>query len=115
MSITQKPAVSLANLSFTWPDGTPVFRHLTATFEAGRTGLIGANGTGKTTLLRIVAGELSPSSGGFTSVGSVSYLPQHLILDTTTTVAELLGVQQRLIALRAIESGDVSATHFDVL
>lgn len=115
MSLTQKPAVMLANLSFTWPDGTPVFRELSATFSAGRTGLIGANGTGKTTLLRLIAGGLLPTSGLVTIVGQVGYLPQQLPLRTSATVAELLGVQHRLAALRAIESGDADPVHFDAL
>lgn len=36
---------------------------LTAVFGKGWTGIIGANGTGKTTLLRLVCGELTPEAG----------------------------------------------------
>ena len=115
MPLTQKPAVTLANLSFTWPDGTPVFRGPSATFDSGRTGLIGDNGTGKTTLLRLIAGDLVPTSGSVTTAGQVGHLPQQLTLRTGATVAELLGVQHRLAALRAIESGNADPVHFDAL
>ncbi|MGC4154451.1 MAG: ABC-F family ATP-binding cassette domain-containing protein [Propionicimonas sp.] len=115
MPLTQKPAVTLANLSFTWPDGTPVFGGLSATFNSGRTGLIGDNGTGKTTLLRLIAGDLVPTSGSVTTAGQVGHLPQQLTLRTGATVAELLGVQHRLAALRAIESGNADPVHFDAL
>lgn len=115
MSITQKPAVTLANLSFTWSDGDLVFRDLSATFATGRTGLIGSNGTGKTTLLRVIAGDLTATSGSVIVTGQVGYLPQHLTSNTDATVAELLGIADRLAALRAIESGDADPAHFEVL
>lgn len=115
MLSTQKPAVTLTNLSFTWPDGAVVFRDLAATFSTGRTGLIGPNGTGKSTLLRIIAGDLTPTTGSVTVAGQVGYLPQHLTLDTGATVADLLGVGDRLAALRAIESGDADSAHFETL
>lgn len=115
MTHTPKPAVTLADLCFSWPDGSPVFRDLSATFNTGRTGLIGANGSGKTTVLRMVVGGLIPTSGSVTVTGHVGYLPQHLTLDTGATVADLLGVGERVAALRAIESGDADPAHFEAL
>lgn len=115
MFITHKPVVTLANLSFTWPDGTIVIDNLSATFSSGHTGFIGANGTGKSTLLRLIAGELVPTSGTVTTVGDIGYLPQHLSWRTDATVAELLGIHHRLAALRAIESGDADPTNFATL
>ncbi len=115
MSFAQNPAVVLTNLSFAWPDGDAVLSELTATFNPGRTGLIGDNGTGKTTLIRLIAGELRPSSGSISTSGQVGCLPQQLTLRTGATVAELLGVRDRLAALRAIESGDADPLHFDAL
>ena len=41
----------------------PVFDSLSASFPVGWTGVIGANGTGKTTLLRLACGELEPQQG----------------------------------------------------
>jgi len=44
--------------------GRTLFRDLSFTLQPGtRLGLLGLNGTGKTTLLRILAGELEPDSG----------------------------------------------------
>ena len=39
-------AIVCSDLSFTWPDGSPVLSGLTASFGPGRTGLIGVNGSG---------------------------------------------------------------------
>ncbi|MGO1482285.1 MAG: ABC-F family ATP-binding cassette domain-containing protein [Brachybacterium sp.] len=115
MPTTQNSAITLTDTTFTWADGSRALDGLTATFGAGRTGLIGANGTGKTTLLRLVTGELRPTAGTIAVRGQVGYLPQQLTLRTGATVAELLGIDHRLRALRAIEAGDASAEHFDAL
>ena len=48
-----------------------------ALFPEGRwTGVVGANGCGKTTLLRLAAGELEPSSGTIGSLGRACYVVQ---------------------------------------
>ncbi len=55
--------------------------------EAGRIGIVGRNGEGKTTLLRVIAGELEPDSGKIHKASGVSlgYLSQGLP-DYTSTV-----------------------------
>ncbi|WP_099022117.1 ABC-F family ATP-binding cassette domain-containing protein [Mycolicibacterium palauense] len=109
------PAVVLHDLGFHWPDGSVVHDRLNGSFGTGRTGLVGANGSGKSTLLRLIAGELTPTAGTLTTTGPVAYLPQNLTLAGETTVAELLGVAPVIRALRAIESGDTAAVHFDTV
>jgi ATPase subunit of ABC transporter with duplicated ATPase domains len=39
--------VVLSDVSFYLPDGRVVLEHLSASFNPGRTGLVGANGAGK--------------------------------------------------------------------
>ena len=51
---------SVAGLSWHTPDGDPLFTNLTLSFGRQRTGLVGRNGTGKTTLMRLLAGALTP-------------------------------------------------------
>ncbi|MFI1358023.1 ABC-F family ATP-binding cassette domain-containing protein [Streptomyces sp. NPDC020898] len=101
-----------SNLSFSWPDGTPVFQDLSWSVGDGRTGLVAPNGAGKSTLLRLIAGELRPNRGGVTVKGLLGYLPQSLPLTGGLTVAEVLGIAPIIEALDAIASGDVSEEHF---
>jgi ATPase subunit of ABC transporter with duplicated ATPase domains len=103
------------DLSFAWADGTPVLDGLDFTFGTGRTGLVGRNGGGKSTLLRLVAGELTPSGGSLRASGDVGYLPQHLPLQTGRTVADLLGISAKRAALRSITAGDARPAHFATL
>ncbi|MDG9674537.1 ABC-F family ATP-binding cassette domain-containing protein [Micromonospora sp. DH14] len=55
-----------------------------------RIGLIGENGTGKTTLLRVLAGVDVPDSGTVTSPPDVGFLHQELPLGPSTTIAAVL-------------------------
>ena len=108
-------SVTLTDLGLTWPDGEIALSAVSGSFGSGRTGLVGANGSGKSTMLRLIAGQLVPTSGRIVTAGDVGYLPQTLTLRVDSTVADLLGISGTLSSLRAIESGDVSEHHFDVL
>ena len=48
--------------------------------------VVGENGTGKTTLLRILAGDLRPDAGTIAIGGRPGYCPQTVVLDEALTV-----------------------------
>jgi ATPase subunit of ABC transporter with duplicated ATPase domains len=104
--------ITCQGLTFSWPNGTPLFAGLDLAVGPGRTGLIGLNGTGKSTLLRLIAGELRPTAGTVRVSGEIGYLPQNLTLDTTQRVAQVLGIDRIRAALHAIEAGDPDEAHF---
>ncbi|WP_062462444.1 ABC-F family ATP-binding cassette domain-containing protein [Demequina soli] len=108
-------ALSLSHVAYAWPDGRPVFSDLTFTVPAGLSALVGRNGIGKSTLVRLALGELTPASGTVTRAGAIAHVPQDLTLDTGATIARVLGVEDRLVALRAIESGSTDPAHYDAL
>lgn len=109
------PATSFVchTLSFTWPTGELVFENLDCTFPAGKTGLIGRNGVGKSTLLRLLAGEYRPTAGAISAPAAIGYLPQDLTLDATKSVADLLGIAAVLESLARIDCGNGQAEDFD--
>ena len=102
-------------LSFSWPDGTPVFQDLSFSVPGGRTGLVAPNGAGKSTLLKLIAGELRPASGSVSVDGVVGHLPQSLPLTGDLTVAEVLGIAPVLAAIAAVEAGDAAEEHFTTI
>ena len=65
------PSVTLSKLTYTGPDGHTLFSNLDLSFGTGRTGLVGRNGVGKTTLLRLITGELTPASGTVSVAGRI--------------------------------------------
>ena len=72
-------AVDLQRLSYVLPDGRVLFDDVSFRVGDGtKTALVGANGTGKTTLLRIVAGDLAPSGGAVAREGGLGVMRQFI-------------------------------------
>lgn len=83
--------LSVDNITVTF-SGTDLFTDISFLINPReRIGLVGKNGAGKSTILKIICGEQSPSSGGVskTSDCTIGYLPQTMrVADDTTLVAE---------------------------
>ena len=107
--------VSIAHLHFAHPTQPPLFADLSAVFSAPLTGLIGDNGCGKTTLMRLILGDLTPDSGSLAAPERIAYLPQDLSLDREQTLAELCGISEILRALQAVESGEYSPELYEII
>ena len=59
-----KQVIVVEQASFAHPGGEPLIRDFSMVLQRGdRVGLLGANGTGKTTLLKLLLGDLQPTSG----------------------------------------------------
>lgn len=111
---TPSPAVTCDSLTLQWPDGTIALHELSATFGHGHTGIVGDNGVGKSTLLRLIAGELTPTHGTIQTSGTVAYLPQELTAQGRL-VSDLLGITERRNALARIESGSSEPNDFETI
>lgn len=68
--------VTARSLAFELPQGDPLFSNVSFTLNTERVGLVGPNGVGKSTLAKILAGSLSPSSGDIQSSHATTYLSQ---------------------------------------
>jgi ATPase subunit of ABC transporter with duplicated ATPase domains len=84
--------VDVQAVSYVLPDGRVLFAD--ASFRVGegsKTALVGANGTGKTTLLRIVAGDATPSEGAVARDGGLGVMRQFIgSIRDDTEVRDLL-------------------------
>ena len=107
--------VSIAHLHFAHPSQPPLFADLSAVFSAPLTGLIGDNGCGKTTLVRLILGDLTPDSGSLAAPARMAYLPQDMGLNRNQTLAELCGIAEILRALQAVESGEYSPELYEAI
>ena len=99
------PSISVAGLSWSTPDGESVFERLTLDFGNERTGLVGRNGVGKSTLLRFLTGAARPFRGTVRITGTVGTLRQLVQVAPDETIADLLGVTERVALVRKAEAG----------
>ena len=99
----------LDRVSADTPDGFRLFDNLTLAFGRERTGLVGRNGVGKSTLLRLLAGEQRASAGVIGRTGSAGFLSQRYEPATDETVADTLGVGAGLAVISRVLAGEGSA------
>ena len=107
--------ITLDHISYAHPSEPTLFSDLSAVFSAPLTGLIGDNGCGKTTLMRLILGELAPDSGSVMAPERMAHLPQDLGLGRGHTLAELCGIAKILQALQAVESGEYSPELYETI
>ncbi|MBE5896085.1 MAG: ABC-F family ATP-binding cassette domain-containing protein, partial [Lachnospiraceae bacterium] len=69
--------IEIKDMTFYYDDFYhPVFEHLTVNLDTDwKMALVGRNGRGKSTLLKLLEGSLTPSSGEIKRSGTVSYFP----------------------------------------
>jgi zinc transport system ATP-binding protein len=93
--VSGDPAIELRSVSFHYPDGPPVLVGATVDIAPlDFASIIGPNGGGKTTLLKLVLGLLRPTAGTIRVLGTtperarpdIGYMPQHAVLDPSFPV-----------------------------
>jgi len=108
-------AVELSDVSIVLPDGKNLFGTFSLGLGTCLTGLVGDNGTGKTTLAKVIIGEISPATGKIVRKGKIAYLAQNFVLVREQTLAQCLGIDAKLGALRRIYEGSEDLTDYDIL
>jgi ATPase subunit of ABC transporter with duplicated ATPase domains len=113
--------VTCSSLAYAHPGGDLLFTDVSFHVPPGdHVGLVGANGVGKSTLFRVLTGELPADEGEFTVGGRLAYMPQDVgVGDDGRTVRELLTAlapsalrkagERMLAAERALAAGDEQA------
>jgi ATPase subunit of ABC transporter with duplicated ATPase domains len=113
--------VAVSNLAYAHPGGDLLFSEVSFRIAPGQhVGLVGTNGVGKSTLLKILIGELAPDEGECAVGGRPGYMPQDVgARDGELTVRALLlsraprGLRhagESMLVLEAeLEAGDPSA------
>lgn len=84
--------IQLDNLGVFLPTGY-LFQNITAQInKSDKVGLVGKNGAGKSTILKLISGKDKPSEGNIHSPKdtTIGYLSQDLLLDTTNSVFDFL-------------------------
>ncbi|OZB17192.1 MAG: ABC transporter [Hyphomonas sp. 34-62-18] len=98
-------SITFASVKHSLPDGRVLFSDLNFSLNQERVGIVGRNGVGKSTLLKLISGALSPVSGAVTVTGTIGVLRQTFEPSPGETIASLFGVEAALARLHRIESG----------
>ncbi|MCS4304893.1 ABC-F family ATP-binding cassette domain-containing protein [Chryseobacterium sp. BIGb0232] len=108
--------ILLQNISFGFPGGDLLFNHINLTVPSHtKSALVGSNGMGKSTMLKIIANEIQPLEGSINIQGEIFYVPQMFGNFNHLTIAECLNIDQKLFALEKITSGEVDEQYFELL
>jgi ATPase subunit of ABC transporter with duplicated ATPase domains len=110
--------VDVNAVSYHLPDGRPLLDDVTFRVGDGATvALIGPNGTGKTTLLRIIAGDLDAHAGAVTRSGGLGVMRQFVgqVRDSSTVRDLLLSVAPPRVraAARAHDGAELAMMESD--
>ena len=110
-------SLHIHNLSYQHPDGYVQFKQLNFSIHEKLTAIIGANGSGKSILVSILANQQQPSTGhvefsGTRLVVSQQQLSDRYLQDSSSTIAQLLGIDKKLAALARISQGSIAEADF---
>jgi ATPase subunit of ABC transporter with duplicated ATPase domains len=94
------------DVSWRLPDGQPLWDvALTVALGAGATGIVGANGAGKSVFLQLLLGRLQPATGHVLCSARLRAVAQEVQGAPGCTVADLAGLAPVLRALERLEAG----------
>ena len=106
----------LQNISYLHTNRDLLFDKITFTAnQQEKIALIGNNGVGKSTLLKIIVGELQPSEGWIKADAKPYYVPQIFGQFNHFTIAQALQIEDKLNALKEILNGEVTEENLEIL
>lgn len=95
------------DISYVHGDREKLFEHINFSVnDHDKVALIGNNGTGKSTLLNILAGHIEPVKGTVKSTAVPYMVPQHFGQFNTFTIAGALQIESKIKALQYILRGE---------
>src|SRR6188768_1252710 len=106
----------LQNIIYSHPNKDVLFEDLNLNISnQNKIALIGNNGVGKSTLLKIIAGILQPTTG-LVRISSIPYyVPQLFGQFNDLTIAQALRIDSKLMALQEILDGQVTEKNLAIL
>lgn len=109
-------SIIIRDLNYVHSDKEALFQQLNLTINSGeKIALTGNNGCGKSTLMRIIAGEILPTEGTVTRSEHIYYVPQHFGQYNNMSIAQALKIDHKQEALHAILKGNVDDEKFSTL
>jgi ATPase subunit of ABC transporter with duplicated ATPase domains len=106
----------LQSISYIHPDKDLLFENISFSISnSEKIALIGNNGVGKSTLLKIIAGNLQASEGQLIAETKPYYIPQIFGQFNHLTISQALGIEKKIHALKEILNGNLSEENYALL
>lgn len=109
--------LSIKNISYILPNGIKLIDSLSFNLDIDRkTALIGANGVGKSTILKIILGEVLPFNGEIVKNNlNLGYFPQKFNNLKFNTIADVFDFEKQIISLKRVDSGIAEPDDYEIL
>lgn len=108
-------SIVVSDISYHYLNQSPLFEHINFSVPSNRkVSVIGNNGTGKSTLLKLLSGELNVSSGAVYCSSQPYYIPQQIGV-VGQRISQALNVEEKINALHAICNGSIEPIHYEQL
>jgi ATPase subunit of ABC transporter with duplicated ATPase domains len=103
-------------ISYILPNKDLLFSNIDLTVNKdNKVAFIGNNGAGKSTLLKTIAKELQPNDGQLKAVTDPYYVPQIFGQYNHLTIAQAMGIENKINALKEILAGNVTENNLQQL
>lgn len=114
--MTYSSHLTTNHLFYSIPNTAIQFDDLNLSFEKKHYGLVGDNGVGKTTLLKLLSGALNPHAGHVFLNGTLAYCPQTMSSEMKTLfVSEILGIHEKWQAFHRLQKGEMLENDLDII
>lgn len=108
--------ILLQNTSYQHPNKDRLFENLHLSVQQNsKSAIVGNNGVGKSTLLKIIAGQIPVTSGQISVEAAPYFVPQQFGQFDHLSVAQALQVEDKLRAFKEILAGNVTVENMNVL
>ena len=106
----------LQNISYTHPNKDLLFDNINLSINnRDKVALIGNNGTGKSTLFKIITGEITSFGGQLSVDATPYYIPQIFGQYNEMTIAQAMRIDKKLNAMKEILAGNMTEEFLDIL
>ncbi|MBT1696602.1 ATP-binding cassette domain-containing protein [Fulvivirgaceae bacterium PWU4] len=108
--------LTIQDITYGHPGQDVLFDNISFTINKHeKVALVGNNGVGKSTLLKIIAGTLQPSGGRVERTSTPYYIPQLFGQFNDLTIGQALQIDQKLKALNEILDGHATESNLALL
>lgn len=108
-------SIIISDVSYHYSNQQALLEHVSFSVPSNRkVSIIGNNGTGKSTLLKLLVDNLMPSFGTIQCSSKPFYIPQQIGI-IEQSVSEALGIDEKIDALHHISNGSSEQIYYELL